>query len=107
MFRAATGHLPFNAPTLFGLLMRHVNDEAPRLRAVDPSVPPFDILRPSQQGPCPIQPGDDCLVVHPADYFIDGNMWTLTEYRGQLHEVREIDQIEAFFDDLWNQSEAP
>jgi hypothetical protein len=49
----------------------------------------------------------DCMVIHPADYFVDGNMWSLLEYRGQIHEVQEIDRIVGWFEDLWQRSEAP
>lgn len=67
---------------------------------------PFDVTRPSPQHP--ICNGTvDCLVIHPADYFVDGNMWSLVEYRGQIHEVEEIDRLETFFNDLWASSEAP
>ena len=41
------------------------------------------------------QNGADCIVIHPADYFVDGNMWTLQEYRGQIHEVAQIDHIKS------------
>ena len=71
---------------------------------------PFDIIRNDGSSPhCDPLPANtaDCVVVHPADYFVDGNMWSLLEYRGQLHEVREIDAVVDWFEDLWAQSEAP
>ncbi len=69
---------------------------------------PFDIIRNDGSSPfCPQQTGSDCVVIHPADYFIDGNMWSLLEYRGQIHEVAEIDRFEKWFNTLWQASEAP
>ena len=71
---------------------------------------PFNIIRNDGSNPfCPPPPAltSDCVVVHPADYFVDGNMWSLLEYRGQIHEVEEIDRFERWFNELWDASEAP
>jgi hypothetical protein len=69
---------------------------------------PFDIIRnDGSSSYCNPQGASDCIVIHPADYFVDGNMWSLLEYRGQIHEVAEIDVMEQFFDKLWEASEAP
>lgn len=68
---------------------------------------PFNIIRNNTSEFCPPDLEDDCVVVHPADYFVDGNMWSLLEYRGQVHEIEEIDRFEQWFNTLWDQSEAP
>lgn len=67
---------------------------------------PFDVFRPGSSPLCP-DGNTDCVVIHPADYFVDGNMWSLLEYRGQIGAVTEIDRVESFFNDVWEQSEAP
>lgn len=56
-------------------------------------------------GPPVIQ--DDIIEIYPSDYFIDGNLWGLIEYRGQVWDVKEIDQFVDQFETLWSQSEAP
>lgn len=68
---------------------------------------PFDVVREGTSPRCPSGTNSDCVVVHPADYFIDGNMWSLLEYRGQIHQVAEIDRFEDWFTALWQASEAP
>lgn len=70
---------------------------------------PFDVFRPDPQNELcpPTMDNVDCIVVHPADYFVDGNMWSLLEYRGQIHEVEEIDRMVQFFNTVWEDSEAP
>lgn len=68
---------------------------------------PFDIIREGSSQFCPDSTNSDCVIIHPADYFVDGNMWSLLEYRGQIHEVAEIDRFESWFTQLWDASEAP
>ncbi len=68
---------------------------------------PFDILRPGDNSFCPSSLTADCIVVHPADYFVDGHMWSLVEYRGQIGEVEDINRMKRWFDDLWSQSREP
>jgi serine/threonine protein kinase len=40
LFRMLTGHVPFNAPTVAGLLMKHILDPAPPLESLAPDVDP-------------------------------------------------------------------
>jgi hypothetical protein len=70
---------------------------------------PFDVFRPDPANDLcpPTMAYSDCIVVHPADYFVDGNMWSLLEYRGQIHKVEEIDRMAQFFNTVWEDSEAP
>ena len=53
-----------------------------------------------------VQQMDDIIEIYPSDYYVDGNLWGLREYRGQLHEVKAIDEFVSYFDTLWSQSEA-
>lgn len=50
---------------------------------------------------------DDIVEVFPADYFVDGNMWSFMEYRGQVGEIETIDRVENFFESVWNESTSP
>jgi hypothetical protein len=70
---------------------------------------PFDVFTPDPENELcpPTMAYTDCVVVHPADYFVDGNMWSLLEYRGQIHEVDEIDRMVQFFNTVWEEAEAP
>ena len=72
-------------------------------------VSPFDVLTPGRENPLcpPSQSNADCVVVYPSGYFLDGNMWSLLEYRGQIGGVAEIDALETFFNDLWTASSEP
>lgn len=66
----------------------------------------FRILPPTRDG------GDDRAEIYTSDYFIDGNLWGISEYNSQVGEasdenpgrIKEIDQFVSFFDVLWDKS---
>ncbi len=67
---------------------------------------PFRILPPRTAG------GDDRAEIYTSDYFIDGNLWGMSEYNTQVDiasdespgKIKEIDQFVSFFDVLWEKS---
>ncbi len=57
--------------------------------------------------------GDDRVEIYTSDYFIDGNLWGLSEYNSQVDDrsedespgrIKEIDQFVSFFNVLWKKS---
>ena len=49
---------------------------------------------------------NDFIEIFPADYFTDGTMWTLVEYRG-MEPIDEIDQAVDLFEQFWKDGREP
>jgi hypothetical protein len=46
-------------------------------------------------------PSDE-VFIYPSDQFIDGNLWELREKSGNVHLDDELDRIEDFWDQMWD-----
>jgi hypothetical protein len=69
------------------------------------NVAPFQVLTPRDLQ----DPGlsDDVIRIYPSDLYVDGSMWTLREFNGQVREMAPITDLVAFWLTIWNNATPP